>query len=90
MRSEVACGVFALVGAIVLQHGMSQEHIVVCGDGPALGFGFFCQRMVVDGHVLIFICLDNHDHRQVSNQQRKQGGEHDHGAGKALAQGNAS
>ena len=69
---------------------MSQEHIVVCGDGAALGFGFFCQRMVVDGHVLIFICLDNHDHRQVSNQQRKQGGEHDHGAGKALAQGNAS
>ena len=69
---------------------MSQKHVVVCGDGAAFGFRFFCQRMVIDRHVLVFVCLDNHDHRQVGNQQRKQGRKHDHSAGKALAQGNAS
>ena len=90
MCSEVACGVFALVGAIVLQYGMSKEHVIVRSDGAALGFRLFCQRVVVDGHVLVFVCLDNHDHRQVGNQQRKEGREYDHGAGKAFAQGNAT
>ena len=68
MRCEGARGVDALIGAIGLFDALREDHVIVGGYGSAFGLRFLHERVIVDGHVLIFVCLDDHDHGEVGDK----------------------
>ena len=90
MRCERARRIDALIGAVGLFDALRKDHVVVGRYGAALGLRFLHKRVIIDGHVLIFVCLNDHDHGEISDEQREEHREGDHGVRDALAEGYAS
>ena len=85
MRCERACRIDALIGAVGLFDALREDHVVVSGYGAAFGLRFLHERVIIDGHVLVFICLNDHDHGEIGNEQREEHREGDHSVRDALS-----
>ena len=90
MCCERARRIDALIGAVGLFDALREDHVIVGGYGAAFGLRFLHERVIVDGHVLVFVCLDDHDHGEVGDEQREEHREGDHGVRDALAERYAS
>ena len=90
VRRQLAGGVFALVGAVLLAHRCGEYRAVGSGDGAPLHAGLFRDGVVVRRHALVFRRLDDHEVGEVGHEHCEQHREDDHGAGESLAQRHAS